>query len=1197
MSAGQAPRRHGPLALRLCLGLLAALPLLAGLALGMLAWRLSTDPVSSSFLARRIEAGVNLPGNRLRVEIGRATIAWQGWHGEGAPIDVRLSDVILRDAAGRERGHLPEANVTLALGPLLRGVLAPASIEMHGPSLTLRRDTEGGIALDSGAAEPPAAEADPHATQEGFADILADLMRPPEDRLRHTSFRRIRVTGGTVTVRDDRLGFDWALKDPILDLRRLPAGGLEADGEATLQVNGVDIPVHVTGSVLGAPLRFSVGFDLPVLRPSEVSTLLPPLGPLAILNAPVAIRASADFDAVGRNTGFGLALVAEEGGALQLTPRTRLPFQRLVARLAGSETRMALEEARLELPGTHGATLEADGDLRRTEQGWAGELRASLDRLDLAELPLLWPDDLAPETREAVRLAIPQGMLRETSLRLGIAAGAELNDWRATEGRVAGGLSETRLALPAGGALAIQAASFHARASGDAMAIETLTLRLPAPGGVTTLEASGEARLEAGRWRGALDLALDRVALADLQVLWPASLAEGARDWITGNITTGEASGGRWRIEAESAPGFADAAVKGLTGTADLRQATVHWLRPMPPVRGVHGRAQFGLTEITVQTTGGRLDNAAGQPGGIELKPSTLRFLLPPGGTASTEMAIQLAGPVTETVAILRHPRLRLFERRPFPVQPVAGTQEGRLNIAFPMVADLSMDMVRLNAEAKVSNGRFTRLLLERDLEEASFDLTVDMDQLRLNGTASLLAVPLRLNVEMDFRAGPANQVVVREVITGRPDARRIAELGFDMGALVSGPIALEVRTERRRNGQYTVNLRGDLRDSVLAFRPLGWSKPAGSPGRADASLRLQGDQLTSIEGIRIEALELALRARAVARAGRIERVELQETGFGASRLVGDARAPSAPGGAWSISLRGPVLDLRSLFGPSGHVAGGAREAEPVEGPQPPLALDLRFDQVMLAPGRDVFAAQARGRLDTAGVLREAHLRARTSRTAGNFDLTMTPRGEARHLRGNAEDGGALLRAFGLIGTIDGGRMQLNAEYAESRPGTPLTGTAELEGFTVRNAPALGKLLQAMTLFGLVEAVQGGSGLVFSRAVVPFSLSPTELRLNDARAFSASLGLTARGRVLRERVILDLDGTIVPAYFFNTLLGNLPLVGRLFSPEAGGGVFAATFRAQGPPEDAEITVNPLAMVTPGFLRGMFGLAETARPGR
>ncbi|WPB83251.1 AsmA-like C-terminal region-containing protein [Sediminicoccus rosea] len=1198
MSAGQAPRRHWPLALRLGLGLLAALPLLAGLALGVFAWRLSADPVASSFLARQIEAGVNLPGHRLRVEIGRATIAWQGWHGEGAPIDIRLSDVILRDAAGRERGHLPEASVTLALGPLLRGVLAPSSIEMHGPSLTIRRDTEGGIALDSGPdAAPAVPEAEPHASQEGFAEILNDLMRPPEDRLRHTSFRRIRVTGGSVTVRDELLGLDWALRDPIMDLRRLPAGGIDADGEATLQVNGVDIPVHVTASVVGAPLRFSVGFDLPVLRPSEVASLLPPLGPLAILNAPVAIRASADFDAAGRNTGFGLALAAEEGGDLQLTPGSRLPFQRLTARMAGTDTRMALEEARLELPGGRGATLEADGDLRRTEGGWVGELRASLDRLDIAELPALWPAELAPEAREALSVAIPRGLLRETSLRIGLAAGTELSGWRATEGRIAGGASDLRLVLPAGGTVAIESASFHAMASAEAMAIETLTLRLPAPGGTSTVEASGQARLEAGRWRGGLDLALDRISLADLPQLWPQGVAEGARDWITSNITAGEASGGRWRIEAESAPGFVDAALTGLSGTAELRQTTVYWLRPMPPVRGLQGRAQFGLTEITVQAAGGRLDNAAGQPGGIELKASTLRFLLPRGGTASTEMAIQLAGPVTETVAVLRHPRLRLFERRPFPVQAAGGSLEGRLNIAFPMVAHLTMDMVRLGAEAKVTNARFTRLLLERDLEEGSFDLAVDMEQLRLNGSATLNTVPLRINVEMDFRSGPANQVVLREAITGRPDARRIAELGFDMGALVTGPIALEVRTERRRNGQYTVNLRGDLRDSVLAFPPLGWTKPAGSPGRADASLRLQGDQLTSIEGIRIEALELALRARAVARGGRIERVELQETGFGASRLVGDARAPTAPGGPWAISLRGPVLDLRSVFGPSGHVAGGARDAQVVEGPQPPLALDLRFDQVMLAPGRDVFAAQARGRLDAAGVLREANLRARTSRTAGNFELVMTPRGEARQLRGSAEDGGALLRAFGLIGTIEGGRMQLNAEYAESRPGTPLTGTAELESFTVRNAPALGKLLQAMTLFGLVEAVQGGSGLVFNRAVVPFSLSPSELRLNDARAFSASLGLTARGRVLRERVILDLDGTIVPAYFFNTLLGNLPLVGRLFSPEAGGGVFAATFRAQGPPEDAEITVNPLAIVTPGFLRGMFGLAETGRPGR
>lgn len=208
----------------------------------------------------------------------------------------------------------------------------------------------------------------------------------------------------------------------------------------------------------------------------------------------------------------------------------------------------------------------------------------------------------------------------------------------------------------------------------------------------------------------------------------------------------------------------------------------------------------------------------------------------------------------------------------------------------------------------------------------------------------------------------------------------------------------------------------------------------------------------------------------------------------------------------------------------------------------------------------------------------------------------MTPgRGNVRQLRAAAEDGGAVLRALGITSSISGGRLALTGQYAESRPGAPLTGTAELENFVVRDAPALGKLLQAMTLFGLLEAMQGGNGLVFSRAVVPFTLEPDVLRVNDARAFSASLGLTARGRLLRDRAVLDMEGTIVPAYVFNTLLGNLPLVGRLFSPETGGGLFAATFRVQGPPEDPSIAVNPLAALTPGFLRGLFDLGGDPEP--
>ena len=1191
-----------------CCGLVLAIPLLGGLALGALVARLAHGPIESSFIARQIERATNRPGSAMRIGIERAAVAWEGWRGSGAPLDIRLTGVTLRDTSGRPQVTLPEAAVTLSLASLLRGTLAPATIELRRPSLILLRDEEGGISVDfggTGAAGPPAgaeAQGDPP------EHILADLMAPAEDRAMHTSLRRIRITGGTVTVRDRRIGRDWSLNDTQIELQRLPDGGVEGDGEAIMRVGEVDLPVHLRGTAQGNPVRFAVRLDLPVLRPAEIATILPPLAPLAILDAPVAIQARAEFDQDGRPLRGGLDIQAPEGGNLKLDGEAALPFARLAASFEGNRQQFSLDQARLELPGQGRTTLEVTGRVALGDAGWAGELRAGLARLDLAELPELWPEGLAPQTRDALQRAAPRGAVRDATLRVQVAAEADLTHWRFPGARIEAVLADALLVAPGsasdGRQLRVDTIELAAEVRPDALSVEALTLRLPVPPGAggfaPTLRAAGRAALGDGRWRGEMRLELDRARFADLPALWPEGLGEGARYWMTENITAGEASAGRWQITAEAAEDYSGFALTGLTGRVEVQGATVHWLRPVPPVRNAAGHATFGLDAIDVQVTSARQENAAGQPGPLEIRDAALRFVFPGTGPERAEMAFNMAGPLADLVNVLRHPRLHLFDRQPFPATVAAGAFEGRLNIAFPMIAALGMEQVRLRAEAKATNARLTRLLFDRDLEDANIDLVTDTEQLRLSGTASMVGIPLRLGVEMDFRSGPATQVVSRESVTARGDAERLAMLGFNVGPFLRGPVAFEVRTERRRNRQGVVNLRGDLRDAVLAFPPLGWVKAAGNPGSAEAVFRLQGERLTGIDNIRIEALELSLRARATARAGRIDRIELQETGFGASRLMGDARAPTGTGQPWNINLRGPVLDLRSIFGAENQVSGGAardRNAPPEvpDGNQAPLALDLRFDQVMLGPGRDVYATQSRGRIDPSGVLREANLRGRTSRNAGPFELVMTPRGQARQLRGTAEDGGGLLRAFGIVETIEGGRLTLNAQYERSGPGAPLTGTAELDNFTVRNAPALGKVLQAMTLFGVVEAMQ--RGLVFSRAVVPFTLEPDVLRINEARAFSASLGLTARGRILRERTILDIEGTIVPAYVFNTLLGNLPLVGRLFSPEQGGGVFAATFRAQGPPENAEVTVNPLAALTPGFLRGLFGLAEGSRPAR
>jgi hypothetical protein len=186
------------------------------------------------------------------------------------------------------------------------------------------------------------------------------------------------------------------------------------------------------------------------------------------------------------------------------------------------------------------------------------------------------------------------------------------------------------------------------------------------------------------------------------------------------------------------------------------------------------------------------------------------------------------------------------------------------------------------------------------------------------------------------------------------------------------------------------------------------------------------------------------------------------------------------------------------------------------------------------------------------------------------------------------DDAGDLLRGLDYLRTMQGGKLSVQAQYDDAQPDRPLVGSADIEDFRIRDAPALGKLLQAMTLYGLVQVAQG-PGLGFTQLVAPFRLTDEAIELTDARAFSPSLGLTMKGRVDLDAERIDMQGTIVPAYFFNSLLGNIPLVGKLFSPERGGGVFAASYTLRGRTEDPDVSVNPLAALTPGFLRGLFGL--------
>lgn len=707
-----------------------------------------------------------------------------------------------------------------------------------------------------------------------------------------------------------------------------------------------------------------------------------------------------------------------------------------------------------------------------------------------------------------------------------------------------------------------------------------------AAGAPPVITAQADMRLAGGRWQGEARLAIDQVATADLDLYWPVGVARGAREWITENVTGGIVRDGAWRITAEWDPANGAPRLLGVEGTLEGEDLEIHWLRPIPPAQRAVARARFGIDAIDIDVGGAIQSGTA-----VEVREGRMRIGLA-SDPETAEIDLVVGGPAADVWALLRHPRLGLFARRPPPVTEVRGTlREARLSLGFPMIAELPIEAMRIGATGRVSDIRIPRLVLGKDLERGNFEFSADPAGLRANGTATVQGIALRIQQEADFRPGPPGQLVSREIVSGRAEARQIATFGLDPRPFVEGVVGLDIRNETRRSGAGRVTLRTDFRDARLSLDALAWAKAPGTAGQGEATILLQNGQITAIDGIRVETADALLRGRGTQLRQNIpQRIEIQQGQVGRSRFAGELSPPAGPRANWAIAMRGPVLDIAPVLArPSTAEDGAAADAS-----GPGVELDVRFDRVLLEENRALTGIAGTLTTDARGTVQAARMRGRVD-GGGALDLTVAPAGGQRHLRLTSDDGGALLRAFGVLRTVQGGRLRVDAAYGHDRPGAPLTGQAELEDFAVRNAPALGKLLQAMSVYGLFEALSG-QGLGFASLTAPFTLTRDTLVLSDARAFSASLGLTAKGRIDRRRDTIDMEGTIVPAYVFNSLLGRIPVLGRLFSPEQGGGLFAATYRMRGPLADPAVSVNPLAALTPGFLRGIFGIGQSEADG-
>jgi len=731
------------------------------------------------------------------------------------------------------------------------------------------------------------------------------------------------------------------------------------------------------------------------------------------------------------------------------------------------------------------------------------------------------------------------------------------------------------------GEVALAQAAATVRTDGKTARLDSLRIALAPPPAAhlaaPVLTGSATLAPAPAGWRAEFGLAVDRASLADLDNYWPRGTGGGSRGWLIENITTGVAENARVAGSLEAAPDGTGIRLTALSGGLDGQDVSVNWLRPVPPVE--HAEAHLVIDGLDAM----HIDVPRAAQGPIALSGGVVRITGLSARDQFGSIVVHGDGALADALALLNHPRLKLLSRQPFALDKPSGQASIALNVHLPLDDRITFDDIGIKATARLSDVHLSGVAVGRDLDGADLDLAVDTDQLTIGGDGRLGGVPAKLGLMMDFRDGRPTQVTSRVTAAGQASAAQLAASWLPGGIVTGGDTGFDITYSLLRDATATVSMRLDGQAAAIST-PFGWSKPAGPPAQASAQLRLAHDRLVGIDAIAASGPGLKLASHVQTQGGRVSTLVLDQVRLGRTSVHGTVGFPGPADAPWRVMLRGTTLDVSSYLKRRNDTDSSDDEAR-----GHPWQADLAFDQVVLA--RDETLAPVMLKADDDGLhFTRLELAAGGGGNSAGVHARIEAAAGGRALNVNATDAGAVLLATGVADNIRGGQLKLDGTFDDTAPHAPLTGTARLDDFRVTDAPAIGRLLQAMTLYGAGDLLRG-PGLGFGSAIVPFHWQQRVLSLNNARAFSASLGLTAQGEIDLRHRSADITGTIVPAYFFNQLLGKLPVLGKLFSPVTGGGVFAARYSVRGSLKDPKVGVNPLSALTPGFLRGVFGVLK------
>ncbi len=1202
---------------------LATLMLAVAVLTGLAVWRVASGPIAvdqvTPYLARALDDAAGAAGN-LRTEVAGTVLSWGGF---GHPLELRLRQVKVGTVGGREIAQVPELAVGVSLRALIQGRLALSRLGVIGATLHLERTADGRVRLDLDGAGPTADLPAPLPDHAGAADqpsplaaLVAALHQPAGQDGPLAALTQLSIVNASLTLADHVSGVTWTLPLANLTARR-GAEGLRAQASLEVPAPGHPGTLEIAASEQSGDGSILASLKLRDVDGGALATVVPALAPFTGSRLPLSGSVEAVLGGDLRPVRLLVALSGAGPGRIEAPALLPAPVDigalALTAAIDPATGGFALEHAQLSLTApdltitaagrgkNHGGricfTLTAGKHIGRIEttltpDAAGSELALTVTGLEPAAFAGLG-ETLAPLAAAAVPLS---GTLRLT-LDPAWTPGQLALDLALAPGKLT--LPPSQLPAPVtvtGGTVRLSArlAPEHPfTAAPERLDIETIALNFGGP------QLSLKGRLSRSGERLAIQggLRLQRTPAPALDALWPAGVGARAREWVTQNITDGVIDEA-WIAVEGSAP-LADPSeivATTLNGGLAGSNLTVNYFKKLPPIIGVSGRGTTDGRALSLVTSGGHiLDMPLGEAHIVVSKLDTPQEWM--------DIDTPLSGSIRSTLRVLDTPPLGYARKVGIDPARTQGSQTAHLHFTFPLKRDITLQDVAIRTRATLHGAGAENVAGGITVTSGELKLDLDNSGMDTTGTAKLEGIPATVHWRENFddAADPQTRVEVKGELS---EDQAVARAPLLLKGRLTGPVGADVALVVNKRRKTTLSGQLSLARAQLAISELNWNKPVGTPGNLRFTLAMDKSKPMRPFQLWWDAAGLKVTGTGfydIAADG-LDRLSLSEVKSGVNDFKLELKA--RPDRSFEIALAGPSLDARPFLSSPGNeqekrklreafaarratpAAAGGQTAAPPSGPR----YDLTLQTARAVTGeKDHAFTGVWGKLRNNGIGWDTvELNGLVAGSSAGLTLRYLPAGARRWLSVTGGDAGAVLRALDLTDTIRGGPFSITGSGEPGVPTRPVSGKVELGEFRMVGAPLLARLLHALSITGLVELLSG-EGLVFSQLAGDVTWSGSTLTLADFRSSGGALGLTADGPIHLAADALDIEGTIVPLYGINRVLGLVPFLGDLLSGGKGQGLFAATYHLTGRASQPDVSVNPLAVLAPGFLRNLFFL--------